>query len=102
MTNEANALGINGKEYHAGFRGVKKVSWDTAGLEITRLRVLSDPGYPFWDVSYCHGVLDGKNVEVILPFSQIPKKKPNAFLYNEAKKTGVYIKGLFTSFSSLS
>ena len=31
------------------------VYWTEPGLRVVRLRLLSDPGYPEWDVSYCHG-----------------------------------------------
>ena len=101
---EFNGL-VNGIAYHderhsqAG--GVDKVCWTTKGLEITRLRLLSDPGFPVWDVSYCHGILDGKHVNVELPFSQLPKYGMKSYLYKEAQKTGVFIKGLFNSISTL-
>jgi hypothetical protein len=77
------------------------VPWDTKGLEITRLRLLSDPGYPLWDVSYCHGMLNGQHVDVQLPFSELPKRNMRRALYAEAKKTGVFIKGLFSAISTL-
>ena len=47
--------------------------WTTPGLRITRLRLLSDPGFPYWDVSYCDGVLNGQKVSVSLPFAQLDK-----------------------------
>lgn len=98
---EFNGL-VNGIAYHntrheqAG--GVETVDWTEPGLEITRLRLLSDPGFPVWDVSYCHGILNGRHVDVRLPFSQLPKYGKGgvkAALYKEAKATGKYIKGLF-------
>ena len=61
------------RERHAQEGGVATVDWATPGLRITRLRLLSDPGLPAWDVSYCHGILDGRHVDVDLPFSQLPK-----------------------------
>lgn len=101
---ETNGL-VNGLAYHRERHdqegGVDRVSWTTPGLEITRLRLLSDPGFPAWDVSYCHGILDGRHVDVDLPFSQLPKYKMRAWLYKEAQKTGVFIKGLFSSISTL-
>lgn len=96
---------VNGIAYHnerhsqAG--GVDTVPWTEPGLVITRLRLLSDPGFPAWDVSYCHGILNGQHVDVELPFSQLPKRKMRAALYNEAKKTNCFIKGLFDSISTL-
>ena len=81
----------------------EKVDWDTPYLKVTRLRMVSDHGFPYWDISYCYGVLNGKHVRVRLPFSQIPKPyAPQAkalgfgrgFIINEAKKAGVFAKGL--------
>ena len=101
---EVNGL-VNGLAYHRERHdqddGVDSVCWTTPGLEITRLRLLSDPGFPAWDVSYCHGILDGRHVDVRLPFSQLPKYKMKSWLYKEAQKTGVFIKGLFSSISTL-
>lgn len=104
---EVNGL-VNGISYHderhSQEGGVETVCWTTPGLEITRLRLLSDPGFPVFDVSYCHGILGGKHVNVQLPFSQLPKYGKGGYkaaLYAEAKATGKFIKGLFSSISSL-
>lgn len=101
---EFNGL-VNGIAYHnerhSQEGGVETVNWTIPGLEITRLRLLSDPGYPAYDVSYCHGLLNGKHVDVELPFSELPKHKMKTALYNEAKKTGCFIKGLFSAISIL-
>lgn len=72
------------------------VYWTDPRLDkVTRLRLLSDPGFPFWDVSYCYGVLkDGTLARVQLPFGQIPKRGFKRFLVEEAKKEGVYAKGI--------
>jgi hypothetical protein len=74
----------------------ESVDWSDAQLaEITCLRLLSDRGYPVWDVSYCHGRLkDGTNVRVRLPFYQVPKRGMSRFIVECAKKEGVYAKGL--------
>lgn len=97
---EINGL-TNGAKYHAEER-VRRVDWTEKGLTITRLRLLSDPGFPFWDVSYCHGKMDnGQLVRVELPFSQLPKRGMKQALYAEAQRTGKYIAGLFTSISTL-
>lgn len=62
---------------------------------MTRLRLLSDPGHPVWDVSYCHGVnSDGKACEVELPFDQLPKKGMRRAIVWYAKKDGIFAKGL--------
>lgn len=79
-------------DYHAKHR--ENVAWNSNQLKkITRLRLLSDYGFPFWDVSYCHGIThDDVPVNVILPFGQIPKKGFWEFLYREATKDRVYLK----------
>lgn len=93
---ESNGL-INGKEYHKNFYGAETVEWTDSRLKrITRFRLLSDPGFPYWDVSYIHGELkDGSLCRVNTPFIQIPKGRQFfGFIIREAKKDGVYAKGL--------
>jgi len=101
---EVNGL-VDGISYHNSRYeqegGVETVDWDAPGLEITRLRLLSDPGFPLYNISYCHGVLNGRHVNVRLPFSELPKYKMKSALYNEAKATGKFIKGLFSAISTL-
>ena len=101
---EVNGL-VNGIAYHNERHnqadGVEQVDWTEPGLVITRLRLLSDPGFPVWDVSYCHGILNGRHVDVVLPFSQLPKYNMKKWLYKEAQKSGKFIKGLFDSISTL-
>jgi hypothetical protein len=94
-TQETNGL-TNGTEYHKARTNNHggSVDWTTKGLKVTRLRLLSDPGYPAWDVSYCHGELDGQDVDVILPFNQLPKKGMIAAILKHAQRAGVYAKGL--------
>ena len=73
--NESNGL-TNGGVYHTAHyeNHAGRVSWNDARLaKITRLRLLTDPGFPAWDVSYCHGRIGSKKVRVRLPFHQIPK-----------------------------
>lgn len=81
----------------------RTVSWTTPNLRVTRLRCISDRGFPYWDISYCHGMLNGEYVSVQLPFHQIPKPyAPEAeregfgrgFIINAAKRDGVFAKGL--------
>lgn len=92
-THETNGL-ENGQSYHDIER--RDVQWTEPGLRITRLRLVSDPGFPVWDVSYCHGMLrDGTPVAVELPFSQVPKgKKFASFIVEWAKREGVYARGI--------
>ena len=70
------------------------VEWDMPNLKIVRLRLLSDIGFPFWDVSYCYGKIQGKAVRVQLPFSQLPKKGMKNFIVKQAQKYKVFAKGL--------
>jgi hypothetical protein len=79
------------------------VTWDDDALEsIVRLRLISDPGFPAWDVSYCWGRLtDGTPVRVSLPFFQLPKRGTNAAIVAEARRAGVFAKrlGIFDAIS---
>ena len=72
----------------------KTVDWTAAGLKVTKLRLLSDNGFPFWDVSYCIGILHGETVFVALPFNQLPKNALKARILYFAKKDNVFAKGL--------
>jgi len=100
---EFNGL-VDGISYHNERGTCESVCWTTPGLHVTRFRILSDPLFPAWDISYCHGTLDGKPVDVELPFSQMPKKNWRKFVVEQAKKHGVYAKGLgiLTNVSTLS
>lgn len=62
---------------------------------ITRLRMVSDPGFPYWDVSYCFGVTkDGKTCRVSLPEFQFPKRGLKRAIVEMCKREKVYAKGL--------
>jgi hypothetical protein len=54
---EMNGL-VSGLAYHDDRHsqdgGIETVNWTEPGLTITRFRLLSDPGFPFWDISYVH------------------------------------------------
>lgn len=84
----------NGTEYHATYRDAPRVPWSAKGLKITRVRMLSDPGFPWWDVTYCYGEIDGKPVNVDLPFHQLNKRKWKSEAIEHAKRDGVYLKGI--------
>ncbi len=96
---EQNGLGMNGSEYHARYNGVPTVDFAERGLKITRLRLLTDPGFPYMDVSYCHGEFQGKPCNVYLPFQQLNKRTYKTDLVKYAKATGHFIPGLFDSLS---
>ena len=62
---------------------------------IVRLRLVSDPGFPAWDLSYCYGQLrDGTYVRVNLPWNQFSKRKLRRDLVEMCREAGVYGKGL--------
>lgn len=62
---------------------------------ITRLRLVTDPGFPYYDLSYCYGELkDGTPVYVRLPWHQFNKKYLKRDLVRMCKSAGVYAKGL--------
>lgn len=93
---EMNGL-ADGSKYHENRHKqeeIQRVCWTTKGLKVTRFRMLSDPGFPVWDISYCHGILNGKHVDVELPFDQLSKRNWKAEVIQYAKKDGVYAKGL--------
>lgn len=96
---ETNGL-VNGAAYHQANAGRTHpdhpdgVDWTHPGLKVTRLRLLTDPGFPFWDVSYCDGELDGYHVRVHLPFSQLKRGNLSRQIIEYAKHGRVYAKGL--------
>jgi hypothetical protein len=62
---------------------------------ITRLRLISDRGFPMWDLSYCYGVLtDGTPVRVRLPWHQFSKRNLKGDLIAMCRESGVYGKRL--------
>lgn len=95
--------GFNGSEqakaYHDAVthRITDRIQWTDPRLaKIVRLRLLSDAGYPAWDVSYCHGQLkDGSYVDVELPFSQLAKGRSiSSQIVAYAQRDKVYARGL--------
>lgn len=72
--------------------------------KITRLRLISDPGFPFWDLSYCYGELkDGTPVEVILPRYQFSKRRMKFEIVEMFDELGLHAKkmGAFDALSTL-
>lgn len=62
---------------------------------ITRLRLVTDAGFPFYDLSYCYGELkDGEPVRVRLPRHQWSRRNLRGELIEMAREAGVYAKGL--------
>lgn len=82
-------------------RAVREAIEETVNLtdrrlaRITRLRLVTDPGFPAYDVSYCYGELKtGEPVRVRLPHGQFPKRNLTGALIEMCKDAGVYAKGL--------
>lgn len=72
---------------------------DKSLVKILRLRLLTDPGYPHWEVSYCWGLLaDGSKVCVDLGNDHIRKGKrgvpSRAHLVDLAREAGRFAAGL--------
>jgi|688.fasta_scaffold186882_3 hypothetical protein len=76
--------------------GDAEVYWSDPKLaRITRLRLLGDRDFPFFDLSYCYGELkDGRMCRVTLPFHQLRKARWKSELLEWAKRDRVYAKGL--------
>jgi len=91
--NETNPLE---SRHHSPGTGAITVDWTDRDLSrITRLRLLTEPGYPLYDVSYCWGVLrDGTKVRVRLPFHRLPRKNMRGAIIEAAKQDRVYARGL--------
>lgn len=64
-------------------------------VSIDRIRLLTDPGCPFFDVSYVYGTLsDGRHVRVDLGAHQLQRRNLNGQLIELAKAAGRFAKGL--------
>jgi hypothetical protein len=87
-----------GPEYHATVeKGVAYTFHDIQALggRITRLRLLSDPGFPMWDVSYCHATLpDGRIVRVETTFFQLPRRNTIGAIIEDARREGYHAKAI--------
>ena len=92
--NETNP--IEDARHHEPPVGAPTVDWADGDLaRITRLRLLTEPGFPALDVSYVWGVLnDGTKVLVQVPFDQLPRKGSHRAIVDYAKQDGVYARGL--------
>jgi len=99
MTNyghhETSPLAESGID-HADLAGAETLALEDPRLvKVTRLRLLSEPGTPFWDLSYCYGLdVDGKPVWVDLPRYQFPKRNLSRALVDMAREAGRYGKGM--------
>lgn len=89
--NETNSLEDTGIDQRATTDEV--VGWGDRRLHrVIRIRLLSDPGFPFWDVSYVLGTLKtGEQVRVQVPFYQLPRRAPVREMVKHARRDGVYL-----------
>ena len=72
-------------------------SWlgDPRLKRIVRLRLLTEPGYPYMDISYCYAQLkDGRFVRLDGAPMSISRRKPKADLIAWAREEGVNAKAL--------
>lgn len=92
---ETNGL-VNPDAYHDEVDYSRRTAFEDSDLvSIVRLRLISDPGYPVWDLSYCHGrTQDGTLVPVDLPRSTFPKRGLHRALVQMAAGAGRYGKGM--------
>lgn len=70
-----------------------------------RLRLVSDPGYPYWDISYWHIDINGTKYEIgsIQSFfgdEDLTKKGYKSQIYNACKDNGIFIHNMFNSIST--
>lgn len=92
------------KDYHE--EELEYIGWeelrDVKGIKAERIRFLSDPGFPYWDLSYFHIRIDGKKFEVLgSPFGQVPKKGFKSYIYKVLRNQGIFIDGFFDCISTL-
>jgi hypothetical protein len=91
---ETNPIDDRFKEIREQLRGSVELTDDRL-RRIVRLRLVSDPGFPLWDLSYCYGELkDGTWVRVILPWHQFSRKFLRRDLVAMCKEVGIYGKGI--------
>lgn len=93
--NETNGL-VDHAAYHSTDRRLQVTLDDPRLARVTRLRLLTDPGFPVWELSYCHGALkDGTEVTVDLPWFSFSKRKGlTREIVTMCKEAGVYAKGI--------
>lgn len=91
--NETNSLPY--ADMAADYSGLEVALNDPRLARIVRLRLLTDAGYPDWDLSYCYGVLkDGTKCRVNLPVHRFSRRNLKGALIDMARDAGVYAKGL--------
>lgn len=85
---------LPGANYHDIER--ETVSWydlkKSDRLIAERIRILTDPGFPWFDISYFHLWINGKPSEIRdFPVDQLPRRTYKKILIEECKKQGIFI-----------
>lgn len=91
-------------DYHQVER--KRIDWSqlkrTDKIECERLRLLTDPRSPVFDISYFHVIVNGERYQVHnLPFTNLPKRRWKSKLVQACKDQGIFIRNLFENVSIL-
>lgn len=106
MTNTAPASygvvetnGLDGSNYHDTVDHGQDYTLNelaAAGGKVTRLRMLTERGYPYMDISYAHGTLpDGRIVPINLAGAdRLRRRNLKGDLIEWAKREGVFAKRL--------
>lgn len=94
-SNETNNLQDIGLDHHEVDHS-RTLGLHSADLvKITRLRLVTDPGCPFWDISYCYGqAKDGALVRVDLGVYQLSRKNMKGDLIQAARRAGRHAKNM--------
>lgn len=93
---ETNPLDVSYRELQQTIDRQNPVAFtDPRLVRILRLRLISDPGHPEWEVSYCDGELeDGTRVAVSIPWQFFRKRGLNGELFRMCKESGRHGKRL--------
>jgi hypothetical protein len=91
---ESNPMDDRVKDIRDSLSGIVDLTDDRLA-RIVRLRLVTDVGFPLYDLSYCYGQLkDGQYVRVILPVHQFSRRFLKRDLVAMCRSVGVYAKGL--------
>ena len=93
--NETNPLWASESTHENVDFSIRCTLGDPRLERITRLRLLTEPGYPYFDISYVYGVLkDGTHVRIDGAPMHLGRKTIKRDLIEWAKGEGAYAKGL--------
>lgn len=82
------------------------ISWEELkekkGIVAERIRFVSTPNFPFWDLTYLDVRVNNKLYSITnSPFSQVPKKDFKSYIYKILKEEEIFIKNFFDCISKL-